>query len=91
MYEGQPIICQSIIEENWLEYLRFVKEQYEKEQERSRKRQEAIAKVEATEGISGGRGLVGNEVAEKVTDPSYHHYYDLNISGFWNWYVSTKV
>jgi len=90
MYEGQPIICQSIIEENWVEYLRFVKEQAAKEDERSRKRQEAIAKVEATEGVPSGC-LPIEQAAEKMADPGYRHYYDLGISGFWNWYVSTKV
>ncbi len=85
MYEGQPIICQNIIEENWLEYLAFVKKRAEEEMERQKRRQEALAEIEQTE-----RNALSN-VAEKAEVARDYHYYDLGISGFWNWYISHKI
>lgn len=84
MYEGQPIICQKIIEENWLEYLAYVKSESEREQELSLKRQKALESVEGT------RNTIGT-LNEAVQKSEYRHYYDLGINSFWNWYISKRL
>jgi hypothetical protein len=86
MYEGQPIICKEIIEENWLEYLGYVKKQADAELERQQKRMEALKDID-NEGYSRGLGMVET----KPDYPGEHRYYDININSFWSWYITNKV
>lgn len=88
MYEGQPIICKELVEEHWLDFLKFVKQESDKDIERQIRRMEKMAEVDAEFSTVGK--LQGNLVS---TEPSYpeHRYYDLNLNTFWSWYISTKI
>jgi hypothetical protein len=85
MYEGQTVICQKIIEENWLEYLSWVKKCSDEELERSKKRMEAL------KDIDGVQPSISNLDAVQKADIGSYRYFDISIQGFWNWYVINKV
>jgi len=82
MYD-QQYICKDIIEENWIEYLKFVKDRTLKEKELAEKR------IEVLREIDGLQPSVSNlATAEKVVD---NYYYDFSTNGFWNWYIANKI
>ena len=88
MYEGMgTIIGLDIINENWVEYLKFVKNRQDKEVERSKKRAEVLA------GLEGDLMNYGNKSAlVGAGEMSYDYpYYDISVNSFWNWYTSTKL
>lgn len=86
MYDGQPIICKELIEEHWLEYLSYVKKRSDEDMELSKKRMEALKDIEPS------HPSLGSQLAAvpATYEPGYR-YYDLGISGFWNWYITTKI
>jgi hypothetical protein len=85
MYEGQTLICKGIVEEHWVEYLKFVKKCSEEEEARAKRRMEAL------KDIDGVRTSTGNLVASKEVERPKYRYYDTSIQGFWNWYIANKV
>lgn len=87
MYEGQTLICQSIIEDNWLEYLAFIKKQSEEEFERDKKRMEKLAELDDAPEVR--TGTLAAEV-QKMPAKGYR-YYDISINTFWSWYITHKV
>lgn len=87
MYEGQPLICKEIIEENWLEYLAFVKKQSDDELERQKKRMEALKEIDGAEPAYG----LAEKAVNTVSDYPSNRYYDISVHSFWNWYVTNKV
>lgn len=86
MYEGQSVlICQNIIEDNWLEFLAFVKKRADEELERQKKR------VEALRGLEGTEPSTMNLVAVREAGADDMRYYDINVNSFWNWYIIHKI
>ena len=86
MYEGQSLICKELIEENWLEFLSYVKKISNKELERQQKRLEALRALGEFELVSSS-----NIAAAKEPSGYDHRYYDINLSSFWSWYITNKV
>jgi len=93
MYEGTTIICKEIVEENWLEYLAFIKSRALEEDARSEKVRKAIETVaEATR--NSVTALEQQKVAGAYEQGSYRYYdvyYDVSLNSFWNWYITEKV
>lgn len=86
MYEGQPLICKEIIEDNWLEFLAYIKAVSDKELERQQKRLKALEGL----GDSDVVGLGNIHAAKEPTDYD-RRYYDINLNSFWSWYITNKV
>ena len=82
MYEVQPMICKEIVEEHWLEFLGWVKQVAEADEERQKKRQEALKEIEP----DAARSLTAKE-----PDIGRYRYYEVSVQQFWNWYITNKV
>lgn len=85
MYEGQTLICQSIIEDNWLEFLKYVKARSDNEVELQKKR------IKALEGVEGVGPSHSNLVGAVQVSQDDYRYYEISLNSFWNWYITNKV
>lgn len=90
MYEGQTIICQTIVEANWLEYLAYVKKRSDEEIERQVKRQKALAELDEEE-RQIQLSVVNSEKAALAPGLEHYRYYDMSLQNFWSWYVTFKL
>lgn len=86
MYEGQ-LICKDLIEENWLEYLAYVKKCTEEDDERLKKRQELLGEA----GIEPSYNNTIQEAKLATVGSLGRRYYDTSLNGFWNWYIAFKI
>jgi hypothetical protein len=86
MYEGQTLICQNLIEDNWLEFLSFIKKQSDEEFERNKKRMSKLAELDDAPDL-----YPGSLATEPQKMPDGYRYYDVSVNTFWNWYITHKV
>jgi hypothetical protein len=92
MYDGAPqIIRLDIIEENWLEFLKYVKEQEDKREELRESERKMRQVVFGASGL--GNMLAAGAECEKATYDGdlCNRYYDISVNQFWNWYVTNKL
>ena len=80
MYDNQTVICQEIVEANWVEYLAYVKKTNDEQEENRKKRMALLQEMELE--------LSPSNIASAYPDKRY---YDISLMGFWNWYIENKV
>jgi len=88
MYDGQYLVCKDIVEEYWTDYLRYLKKKSQKDEEQFKKRQEVLKALEPA-----CKAIAGVEEVQSACEPVYanYKYYDISLSGFWNWYITEKL
>lgn len=85
MYDQNNIICKDVIEDNWLEYLKFIKTKREEQKKLDEARNKELLK----NFVDNGGGLVGPPVGYLQNTEVGYYFPDLN--SFWNWYIDNKV
>lgn len=85
MYDQNNIVCKDIIEENWLEYLKFIKAERGKQKNLEEARRKEILK----NFVDGDQNYQGTSTIGCVGADNAYYYPDLGQ--FWNWYIDNKV
>jgi hypothetical protein len=94
MYENaSQIIRLDIIEENWLEFLKYVKEQEDKREELRESERKMRQAVFGASGLGNMLATGAGADCEKAAydGNSCNRYYDISVNQFWNWYVTNKL